>query len=150
MGIDPLNLAERALNHFREGSTDQSETVMKMPIDAYTDPDRYKREVNRISTDALTEKNVVVILGHHKDDCDENRVEQLSRGHILSDNFSGMTQLKLEPTKNLVLLLLGSLIYDPNTLFVIKIKLFLLSVRNGLKIFILLSNNDVVLMADKP
>ena len=48
MGIDPLNLAERALCHFREGSTDQSESLMKMPIDAYTDPDRYKREVNRI------------------------------------------------------------------------------------------------------
>ena len=48
MGIDPLNLAERALSHFREGSTDQSESLMKMPIDAYTDPDRYKREVNRI------------------------------------------------------------------------------------------------------
>ena len=48
MSIDPLNLAERALSHFREGSTDQSESVMKMPIEAYTDPDRYKRESNLI------------------------------------------------------------------------------------------------------
>lgn len=33
-----------------------------------------------------------VILGHHLDDCDENRVEQMARGHVFG-NLEGMTEI---------------------------------------------------------
>ena len=43
-----LGLTRRALTHFRAGTTDQAEGVMRMPVDAYLDPERYAREVDRV------------------------------------------------------------------------------------------------------
>ena len=37
-----------------------------------------------------------VILGHHQDDCDENRLESLARGHVISNALAGMSYVKLE------------------------------------------------------
>ena len=45
---DALGLARRALEHYRNRSTDQAEDVMHMPIDAYINPERYQREINAI------------------------------------------------------------------------------------------------------
>jgi phenylpropionate dioxygenase-like ring-hydroxylating dioxygenase large terminal subunit len=42
------SLARRALDHFQNQSTDQAAGVMRMPIGAYTDTDRYQAEVSRI------------------------------------------------------------------------------------------------------
>jgi phenylpropionate dioxygenase-like ring-hydroxylating dioxygenase large terminal subunit len=41
-------LTKRALEHFRAGTTDQAEGVMSISVDAYIDPVRYQREVERI------------------------------------------------------------------------------------------------------
>ncbi len=41
-------LTRRALEHFRNGTTDQADATMAMPVDAYLDPQRYAREVERI------------------------------------------------------------------------------------------------------
>ncbi len=41
-------LTQRALDHFRHGTTDQADDIMSIPIDAYVDPTRYRREVDRI------------------------------------------------------------------------------------------------------
>jgi len=49
---------------------------------------------------------LVVIMGHHKDDCDENRLEQLSRGHLIGD-MDGMSvarRLDLDSQKAMILL----------------------------------------------
>jgi len=43
-----LSLTRRALAHFKNGTTDQAPGTMAIPIDAYCDPDRYAREVDRI------------------------------------------------------------------------------------------------------
>lgn len=43
-----LGLTRRALAHFRSGTTDQAPAVMHMPVDAYVDPARYQREVERV------------------------------------------------------------------------------------------------------
>ena len=43
-----LSLTRRALAHFRAGTTDQAEDVMRMPVAAYLDPERYAREIDRV------------------------------------------------------------------------------------------------------
>ncbi|KAF4652261.1 hypothetical protein FOL47_011183 [Perkinsus chesapeaki] len=40
--------------------------------------------------------NCVVVLGHHQDDVDENRLEQLSRGHVMGD-MDGMHRVRESP-----------------------------------------------------
>ncbi len=50
--MNPLDemrgLTKRALEHFRNGTTDQAESTMSIPLEAYLDPVRYRREVDRI------------------------------------------------------------------------------------------------------
>lgn len=41
-------LAERALAHLGDGTTDRADHTMKMPVAAYLDPDRYQQELDRI------------------------------------------------------------------------------------------------------
>lgn len=41
-------LTRRALEHYRHGTTDQAPAPYAIPIDAYTDPERYAREIDRI------------------------------------------------------------------------------------------------------
>ena len=41
-------LVRRALSHFENNTTDQAKKVMSMPIEAYIDEGRYKKEINRI------------------------------------------------------------------------------------------------------
>ncbi len=41
-------LTQRALAHYRHGTTDQAESILSMPVAAYVDPERYRREINRI------------------------------------------------------------------------------------------------------
>ena len=41
-------LTQRALEHFRNRTTDQAATVMALPVTAYTDPERYRAEVQRL------------------------------------------------------------------------------------------------------
>lgn len=41
-------LTRRALEHYRNGTTDQAPAPYTIPIEAYTDPDRYAREIDRI------------------------------------------------------------------------------------------------------
>ena len=43
-----MNLTRRALAHFRAGTTDQAPSTMTIPIEAYIDPARYAREVERV------------------------------------------------------------------------------------------------------
>ena len=43
-----LDLTRRALAHFQAGTTDQAASVMRMPVAAYIDPERYAREVERV------------------------------------------------------------------------------------------------------
>lgn len=43
-----LGLARRALEHFKDKTTDQAEAVMSNPIDAYVNPERYESEIARI------------------------------------------------------------------------------------------------------
>jgi phenylpropionate dioxygenase-like ring-hydroxylating dioxygenase large terminal subunit len=43
-----LSLARRALAHFRAGTTDMAPGLMRQPLAAYTDPDRYAQELDRI------------------------------------------------------------------------------------------------------
>ena len=43
-----LGLTRRALQHYRDGTTDQAEAVMPMPVEAYIDETRYQREVERV------------------------------------------------------------------------------------------------------
>ncbi|HSV84219.1 MAG TPA: aromatic ring-hydroxylating dioxygenase subunit alpha [Ramlibacter sp.] len=43
-----MALARRALAHLRNRSTDQADGMLEMPISAYTDPERYQREVDRL------------------------------------------------------------------------------------------------------
>lgn len=45
---DALGLARRALEHYRNNSTDQAPDIMRMPVDAYIDPQRYQHEINTI------------------------------------------------------------------------------------------------------
>ena len=42
------SLTRRAQEHFRNGTTDQAESTLSMPVEAYIDPARYRREVDRI------------------------------------------------------------------------------------------------------
>lgn len=46
--IELLALARRALTHFNDRTTDQAPDILAVPIDAYTNPDRYQAEVARI------------------------------------------------------------------------------------------------------
>ncbi len=41
------DLTRRALEHFKHGTTDQAESTMRIEVDAYRDPERYAREVDR-------------------------------------------------------------------------------------------------------
>src|SRR6476659_2804826 len=43
-----MALARRALAHMRAKSTDQAESTMALPVEAYLDADRYRHEVDRI------------------------------------------------------------------------------------------------------
>ena len=43
-----LSLTRRAVAHFRNGTTDQADSTMAMPVAAYVDADRYQREVERV------------------------------------------------------------------------------------------------------
>jgi phenylpropionate dioxygenase-like ring-hydroxylating dioxygenase large terminal subunit len=43
-----LALTRRALCHFQNRTTDQADAIMSMPVAAYTDPERYEREVDRV------------------------------------------------------------------------------------------------------
>ena len=45
---DATHLARRALRHFRNKTTDRAPEQMQLPVDAYNDPERYQREVQRI------------------------------------------------------------------------------------------------------
>ena len=45
---DATQLARRALRHFRNKTTDRAQEQMQLPVDAYNDPERYQREVQRI------------------------------------------------------------------------------------------------------
>ena len=45
---DMMDLARRALSHCLNQTTDTTETIMTMPIEAYTDEKRYQAERNRI------------------------------------------------------------------------------------------------------
>lgn len=45
---DSMALARRALAHYRARTTDQAPAIMAMPVAAYLDPERYRREVERI------------------------------------------------------------------------------------------------------
>ena len=42
------DLTRRALAHYKNGTTDQAEQIMTMPVAAYIDPERYAAEVDRI------------------------------------------------------------------------------------------------------
>ena len=43
-----MALAKRALTHFVARTTDQAPGIMPMPVAAYTDPDRYRHEIERV------------------------------------------------------------------------------------------------------
>lgn len=43
-----LALAHRALAHLENGTTDQADEVLQLPVSMYTDPQRYQREIQRI------------------------------------------------------------------------------------------------------
>ena len=45
---DSTELARRALAHFQRRSTDRAPGQMRLAVDAYTDPERYQREVQRL------------------------------------------------------------------------------------------------------
>jgi phenylpropionate dioxygenase-like ring-hydroxylating dioxygenase large terminal subunit len=45
---DSAALARRALAHLHAKTTDQSPTTMVQPVEAYNDPERFRREVDRI------------------------------------------------------------------------------------------------------
>ena len=45
---DARKLAKRALSHFRNKTTDRAPGQMRLPVDAYTNPERYAKEVRRI------------------------------------------------------------------------------------------------------
>ena len=45
---DATGLARRALAHFQNRTTDQAPAQMRLPVDAYADPERYAREVQRV------------------------------------------------------------------------------------------------------
>lgn len=43
-----LSLARRALEHFRNGTTDRADAPMRIPVAAYLDAERYAHEIDRI------------------------------------------------------------------------------------------------------
>jgi len=43
-----LGLAKRALEHFKNKTTDQAEGIMSNPIEAYVNQGRYENEIARI------------------------------------------------------------------------------------------------------
>lgn len=43
-----LELARRALSNLQNGTTDQAHDVMELPVSAYTDEGRYRRETRRL------------------------------------------------------------------------------------------------------
>ena len=45
---DSTLLARRALAHLRNKTTDQAPSMMEQPVEAYNDPERFRREVDRI------------------------------------------------------------------------------------------------------
>jgi nitrite reductase/ring-hydroxylating ferredoxin subunit len=45
---DSNALALRALAHLHNKTTDQAPSVMQQPVDAYKDPDRFRREIDRV------------------------------------------------------------------------------------------------------
>lgn len=48
MTTDMHALARRALTHLQHGTTDQADDVLQLPVEMYTDPQRYAREIQRI------------------------------------------------------------------------------------------------------
>ena len=45
--VEAVALAQRALTHLRNKTTDQAPATLEVPIDAYVDPERFQREVDR-------------------------------------------------------------------------------------------------------
>lgn len=45
--VEAVALAQRALSHLRNKTTDQAPATLEVPIDAYIDPQRFQREVDR-------------------------------------------------------------------------------------------------------
>ena len=45
---ESMALARRALAHFLARTTDQAPGILPMPVAAYTDPDRYRHEIDRV------------------------------------------------------------------------------------------------------
>ena len=45
---EAMALARRALAHLHAKTTDQAPDTMALPVEAYTDPERYRREVDRV------------------------------------------------------------------------------------------------------
>ena len=43
-----ISLVKRALEHYKNKTTDQAEGVMSNSIEAYVDPERYEKEVEKI------------------------------------------------------------------------------------------------------
>ena len=48
LDLESLTLARRALAHLHARTTDQAPATLPIPIAAYTDPERYQREVDRV------------------------------------------------------------------------------------------------------
>ncbi|MEH6611304.1 MAG: aromatic ring-hydroxylating dioxygenase subunit alpha [Halioglobus sp.] len=48
MSSEFMALADRALAHFTDKTTDQAESTMEIPLSAYRDPDRYAAEIERV------------------------------------------------------------------------------------------------------
>ena len=48
MNSEMAQLARRALTHFENQTTDQADTTMDMPVDAYVGEERYRAEVERV------------------------------------------------------------------------------------------------------
>ena len=45
---ESMALARRALAHLRNKTTDQAASIMEQPVEAYTDPERFRREIDRL------------------------------------------------------------------------------------------------------
>ncbi|EER10209.1 hypothetical protein Pmar_PMAR018210 [Perkinsus marinus ATCC 50983] len=66
---------------------------------------------------ASGDENCVVVLGHHQDDVDENRLEQLSRGHVMGD-MDGMHRVRESPPGLDRCIVCRPLIYERKSTFV--------------------------------
>jgi len=96
-------------SQLKEASKARINTMKKLPgltrdeYEMYTKMIRFHMYKQCGLMDRVEQKDddpmdLVIILGHHKDDCDENRLEQLSRGHLLGD-LDGMSEILLHDEK---------------------------------------------------